>query len=118
MQHTDRNSGLSLTRIRLQCAITLDENKVHRLSASAEALFSTTQSTTPFIHWSTFSYKETRICFYYSVQPKNSSLIYSIGYMNNLIGQTNITSVSYIAMDVIWENPFKAFKREVLKPIE
>jgi hypothetical protein len=69
-------------------------------------------------HWTTFGYKETRFCFYYSIDPKNSSFIYSIGYMNDLIGQLHAKSVSYLAMDVIWENPFKAFKHETLKPIE
>ncbi|WP_018341711.1 DUF2490 domain-containing protein [Cytophaga aurantiaca] len=106
------------SRFRLQAAITLDKNKVHRFTASAEALFSSTQSTTPSTDWSTFAYKEARFCFYYSIDPKNSSFIYSIGYMNNLIGREDIKDVSYIALDVIWENPFKAFKREVLKPIE
>jgi len=116
IQETERYQLRS--RFRLQAAITLDDAKVHRLTASAEALFSSTQSTVPSTHWSAFSYKEARFCFYYSIDPKNSSFIYSIGYMNNLIGQENIKSVGYIAMDVIWENPFKPFKREVLKPIE
>ncbi|ABG60848.1 hypothetical protein CHU_3615 [Cytophaga hutchinsonii ATCC 33406] len=106
------------SRFRLQAALTLDEAKVHRLTASIEALLSTTQSTVPENHWSPFTYKETRLCFYYSIDPENSSFIYSIGYMNDLIGKEDIKSVSYIALDVIWENPFKAFKREVLKPIE
>lgn len=106
------------SRFRLQTAVTLDKNKVHRIMASAEVLFSSTQTTDPETHWTTFGYKEARLCLYYSVDPKNSSLIYSIGYMNNLIGQTDITSVSYLAMDIIWENPFKHFKREMVKPIE
>lgn len=106
------------SRFRLQAAVTLDENKIHRLTASAEALFSSTQSTIPSTHWSTFAYKEARFCFYYSIDPKNSSFIYSIGYMSDLIGQTHIKAVSYVALDVIWENPFKVFKREALKPIE
>ena len=107
------------SRFRLQASLTLDENKVHRISASVEALFSSSQSTDPENHWSTFAYKETRLCFYYSIDPKNSSLIYNIGYMNDLLGRgTDLKSVSYIAFDVIWENPFKPFKREVLKPIE
>ncbi len=106
------------SRFRLQTALTLDESKVHRLTASIEALFSTTQSTVPETHWSSFAYKETRLCFYYSIDPKNSSFIYSIGYMNDLIGKEAIKSVRYLAVDVIWENPFKGFKRETLKPIE
>ncbi len=106
------------SRFRLQGSITLDKNKVHRLSVSAEALFSSTQTTTPENHWTTFDYKEARFCFYYSVDPKNSPLIYSIGYMNNLLGTKNSKSVSYLAIDIIWEDPFKPFKREILKPIE
>ena len=106
------------SRFQLQTTITLDENKTHRLIASAELLFASTQSTIPETHWSTFGYKETRFCFYYSFDPKNASFIYSIGYMNYLTGQIHAKSASYIAMDVIWENPFKAFKREQLKPIE
>ncbi|MGN6647717.1 MAG: DUF2490 domain-containing protein [Cytophaga sp.] len=106
------------SRFRLQAAVTLDRDKVHRFTASAEALFSTTQTTVPENQWSALSYKEARFCLYYSINPKNTSFTYSIGYMNNLIGQAQAESVSYLAMDVIWENPFKAFKREVLKPIE
>lgn len=106
------------SRFRLQAAVTLDQNKVHRLTASAEAFFSSTQLTTPDNNWSRFGYKEARFCFYYSIEPPNSSLIYSVGYMNNLIGQIQTKSVSYVCLDLIWENPFKPFKREVLKPIE
>lgn len=106
------------SRFRMQAAVTLDKNKVHRITASAEALFSSTQTSTPENHWTTFGYKEARLCLYYSVDPKNSSFIYSFGYMNNLIGQTNVISVSYLAMDIIWENPFRHFKRESIKRIE
>jgi len=106
------------SRFRIQASIVLDEAKIHRISASMEALFSSTQSTIPSNHWSPLAYKEARFCLYYSIDPKNSSFIYSIGYMNNLIGNEHIQSVSYIAADVIWENPFKSFKREVLKPVE
>lgn len=106
------------SRFRVQAAFTLDDARIHRLTGSVEALFSTTQFMMPEQHWSAFQYKETRICFYYSIDPKNSPLIYSIGYMNDLIGKQSMKSVSYLAVDVIWENPFKTFKREVLKPIE
>ena len=115
-QESDRYQLRS--RFRLQAALTLDPDKVHRFTASGEALFSTTQTTVPANQWSVFAYKEARFCLYYSINPKNTSFTYSIGYMNNLIGQAHPESVSYLAMDVIWENPFKPFKREVLKPIE
>jgi len=106
------------SRFRIQATMTLDQNKAHRIIASAEALFSSTETTTPENHWTTFGYKEARFCLYYSFDPKNSSLTYSLGYMNNLIGQSDVISVSYLAADVIWENPFKPFKREILKRIE
>lgn len=107
------------SRFRLQAAVTLDNHKAHRLSASFETLFSSSQISNSATTWSTFGYKEARFCFYYSVDPRNASLIFNVGYMNDLIGRgANVQSVSYLAFDVIWENPFKAFQREELKPIE
>lgn len=107
------------SRFRLQAAVTLDNHKVHRLSASLETLFSSSNVSNTSNTWATFGYKEARFCFYYSVDPRNASLIFNVGYMNDLIGRgADVQSVSYLALDVIWENPFKAFQREELKPIE
>jgi hypothetical protein len=107
------------SRFKLQSSLALDQNKTHRISMSVETFFSSSESTNPENHWSTFSYQESRICLYYSFGPQNSSVVYSIGYMNDLKGTgANLSSGSYIAFDVIWENPFKRFTKEILKPIE
>ncbi|HVD96638.1 MAG TPA: hypothetical protein VNB90_00445 [Cytophagaceae bacterium] len=97
------------SRLRTQLTFTLDQNKVHKLILSAEALGSVSQYAVP-SHWSRFGYHESRFCFYYSLDPKNSSLVYSIGYMNNLLGTNTLKDVHYLAFDIIWENPFSFLK--------
>ncbi len=100
------------SRIKVQAELNLDKSKAHRISTTIEALFSTSESTNPEKQWSTFSYQETRICLFYSFKPKNTSTIYSLGYMNDLFGRAeDFRTSSYIAFDIIWENPFKHFRR-------
>ncbi|MBC7451567.1 MAG: hypothetical protein H7259_08780, partial [Cytophagales bacterium] len=72
-------------------------NKVQKLIASYEALFETEkQNNGSSSCWTTYGYAESRVCLYYSISPKESSFIYNIGYMNDLLGRSPVTSASYL----------------------
>lgn len=99
------------TRLRLQLTVNLDKNKIHKISLSSEQLFSISKNNAPNL-WTDFNYRESRFTFYYSFSPQKSPLIYSLGYMNNLVGIKQNYTVNYFAFDVIWENPFKLKQRK------
>jgi hypothetical protein len=92
------------SRLRTQLGLQLDREKIHRLSLSAEALFATSYFLST-RSWSPFSYREMRLCLYYSIDPADFPLTFNFGYMNNLVGRRFHTA-HYLAMDIIWENPF------------
>lgn len=93
------------TRLKTQLYYSLDDNNVHSLMASAEALFSIANNN---VHgWSNAEYKEARFCFYYTFAPKDLGLTFDVGYMNNLIGTGNdVVDANYLAFDIIVEDPF------------
>jgi hypothetical protein len=94
------------SRLRFQYLAYLSGNKVHRLSFSAEALFAISRSIAPVKDWGPFRYRETRISLYYSFNPENIPFVFNIGYMSNFIGTGNVHVGHYLAIDLIWENPF------------
>ena len=98
------------SRIRFQLAVNLDQNKIHKIIFSGEQLFSISREIVLTKTWTKFSYKESRFCIYYSLDPKRTPFIFNLGYMNNLVGSKNVYSGHYIAADVIWENPLDLFK--------
>lgn len=98
------------SRFRLQLTVNLDSKKTHRLIASSEQLFSISKGNTP-DNWTDFNYRESRFSLYYSYSPKALPFIFSVGYMNNLIGQKNPYDVHYLAFDIVIENPFKLQQR-------
>jgi hypothetical protein len=98
------------TRLRLQLKVNLDNTKQHRLIASSEQLFSISKENTSDT-WTDFNYRESRFSLYYSYSPKTFPFIFSIGYMNNLVGQKNPYDVHYLAFDIVIENPFKLQQR-------
>lgn len=105
------------TRFRVQMALSLDEEKVHRLVMSAEPLFSTSHRGTPKA-WDPFRYRESRICFYYSLKRTESPLTFNLGYMNNPWGTgAAFHMVHYLGFDIIWENPLKSLRRESDKAV-
>jgi hypothetical protein len=99
------------TRLRLQLTVNLDKNKIHKISLSSEQLFSISKNHIP-NSWTDFNYRESRFTLYYSFSPQKSPLIYSLGYMNNLVGIKQNYLVNYFAFDIIWENPFKLKQRK------
>lgn len=98
------------SRFRLQLTANLDSKKRHRLIASSEQLFSISKENTPDT-WTEFNYRESRFSLYYSYSPKTVPFIFSVGYMNNLVGQKNPYDVHYLAFDIVIENPFKLRER-------
>lgn len=97
-------------RIRLQATLNLDQNKTHRLILSSEQLFSISKENTPNT-WTDFNYRESRFSLYYSYSPQALPLIFSIGYINNLVGYKNPYDVHYLAFDIVVENPFRLRQR-------
>lgn len=93
------------SRFRLQLAINLDRDKMHKLIASSEQLFSISKQNTQ-ENWTDFDYRESRFSLYYSISPKEIPLTLNIGYMNNLVGKKKPYDVHHFGFDIIIENPF------------
>lgn len=99
------------SRLRLQLKVNLDQHKIHRLILSSEQLFSISKKLGA-NNWTDFNYRESRFSLYYSLSPLKIPLIFNLGYMMNLVGNTKPYVVHYLAFDVIIENPFKLIHRE------
>nr|AGU11772.1 hypothetical protein [uncultured organism] len=93
------------SRLRLQLTVNLDAEKVHRLIISSEQLFSASELSYP-NRWTGLVYHESRFVGYYSLSPKSLPLIFDLGYMADRLGATSPSYVHYLALDVIWKNPF------------
>lgn len=98
--------GLQLrTRLKTQLLVPLDNDSENSLVGSAEVLFAMANDSDG--GWGSPEYKESRFCLYYSYSPHSLPVTFDVGYMNDLIGYGHhITDVSYLALDVIIENPF------------
>ncbi|MUV02425.1 DUF2490 domain-containing protein [Flavobacterium rakeshii] len=95
------------TRLKSQLYYSLDHDRENIVTASAEALFSISKDRSE--GWDNLNYKEARFCLYYTYNPDDFPMIFDVGYMNDLIGTgNNISDVSYIAFDIIIENPFSS----------
>ncbi len=93
------------SRFRLQLTANLDNKKQHRLTLGSELLLSISKENTPDT-WTDFNYRESRFSLYYSFSPKTLPFIFSVGYMNNLVGYKNPYKVHYLAFDIVIESPF------------
>lgn len=95
------------TRLKTQLNVDLGTQNIHHIIGSAEALFSTSKIYKPTSEWTKFDYKESRFGLYYSLTPSEIPFTFDFGYGYNLIGKGSKTSgVNYIAIDVVWNNPF------------
>jgi hypothetical protein len=92
-------------RLRTQVTANLDKNAVHRLVGSAEVLATVGKAHAP-AGWTDFDYRESRFCLYYSLRMQSWPVVVDIGYMNNLLGSSHPIDVHYLAIDLVWENPF------------
>lgn len=90
------------SRFRAKAAFNLNALETHKISTTAEALFSTTRTNS----WSSFEYQEIRFCLYYSMKFPKQKLTFNLGYMNDLIGKHSITDVHYLAFDFMINHPF------------
>jgi hypothetical protein len=99
------------SRLRMQLTINLNAKKIHRLIMSSEQLFSVSKETITNT-WTDFNYRESRLSLYYSLSPQTLPLIFSIGYMNNLVGNKTTYDVHYLAFDIVLENPFRLRQRK------
>ncbi|MBT2162308.1 DUF2490 domain-containing protein [Zobellia barbeyronii] len=90
------------SRFRAKAAFNLNALETHKISTTAEAMFSTTRTNS----WSTFEYQEIRFCLYYSITFPKQKLTFNLGYMNDLIGKDSITDVHYFAFDIMINHPF------------
>lgn len=97
------------SRIRLQLSVNLNAKKTHRLIASSEQLFAISKKTAPST-WTGLNYRESRFSLYYSLSLETLPVIIDIGYMNNLLGNKMLYSVSYLAFDIVLENPFQMLR--------
>lgn len=94
------------SRFRLQLTASLSDKREHRLILSSEQLFSTSKESISGT-WTGFNYNESRFALYYSYSPEILPLVFSIGYINNLVGQKNPFDAHYFVFDIIIKNPFK-----------
>ena len=97
----DAESFAFRSRFRLQLSIDLNQDASKKLILSSEQLFSTEKGAVS-KEWSDMQYHESRFLAYYSVTPKNSSVTFDIGYMNNLVGRNHPYDVSYLALDIVF----------------
>lgn len=103
--NTDENFQLR-TRLKTQLNVDLGTQNIHHIIVSAEALFAISKENYPKSDWSKFSYKESRLGLYYSITPQNIPFTFDLGYMHNIIGKSDVINVNYVALDVVWRNPF------------
>lgn len=89
------------TRLRLKYSYLFRENKRHKLTVSAELLFSASKQQFPVERWEEFMYRDSRFCLFYSYTPGKGVCTLEAGYMNNLIGSTHPSDVHYIAFNAL-----------------
>ena len=95
------------TRLKTQLNLDLGREKIHHLIGSAEILFSTSKKFKPTSEWTNFEYKDSRFGLYYQLTPREIPFTFDFGYGYNLIGKGSKRSgVNYLAIDVVWNNPF------------
>ena len=97
-----RESVQFRSRLRGKMSFYLNSLNTSKLSTAVELLFSTSKTN----NWSKFKYKEARFTLYYSMDIPNQDTTLSVGYMNNILGTTNITDAHYLALDLLIKNPF------------
>jgi Protein of unknown function (DUF2490) len=93
------------TRVKTQLSVPIGSSDANKLTGSAEALFAISDERGE--GWGNYGYTESRFCFYYTYKPVSLPVTFDIGYMNDLIGYGHdVADASYLAFDVILEDPF------------
>lgn len=94
------------TRFRLKFGVPLKADNSHKILLYSEQLFSFSRHLET-ERWSRFSYADSRFSSYYSVSPAQLPFTFNVGYMLNLMGKGPAKTGHYLALDVIWKNPFR-----------
>lgn len=94
------------TRFRMQGTWMLDQHGQSKVVASAEPLFSSRHTVAASDHWSPLRYAESRFCLFFATHPTHLPIEVSVGYMDDLLGHGTPHEVHYVAMSVLWEDPF------------
>lgn len=94
------------SRLKLSGNYQLTKSKQHHLSSYVELLFSLKKHIHPNIYWEKIKYSDTRLSFFYSYSIPKPNMIFSLGYMIDLIGWKNVSTGNYISLDLVWKNPF------------
>lgn len=103
------------SRVRLQAIVPLNKKQSQWLTFASETFFATSKQAHSNT-WSKFEYSENRFTVYYSVFVPEAVLIFDFGYMNNLVGtKSSLYDAHYLAIDIIFENPAKLFKRHKIQ---
>ncbi|MBU2994856.1 DUF2490 domain-containing protein [Cellulophaga baltica] len=91
------------TRFRGKMTLNLNNFKTHKLITTAEFLLSATREDN---NWNKFGYKEARFSLYYAYTLATLNTTFNFGYMNNLLGKSDLQVVHYLAFDIEIKNPF------------
>ncbi|UBM60611.1 DUF2490 domain-containing protein [Marinilongibacter aquaticus] len=95
------------SRLGAKVSFALNEAQTQKLIVSSEFLLALNKSNED---WQKLKYNDTRFCLYYSVAVPKSKIVLDIGYMNDLIAKSPTTDVHYLAVDLIFKNPFSKAK--------
>ena len=98
-------------RSRLKSQLSYDLGSAgQKLTLSAEALLASSLMNDPNPYWKPLKFKESRFAFYYSRNIPKIPISMDLGYMNDLIiTDHSPVDVHYIALDLIWNLPFKKY---------
>lgn len=103
------------SRVRLQAIVPLNKKQSQWLTFASETFFATSKQAHS-NSWSKFEYSENRFTVYYSISFPEAALIFDFGYMNNLVGiKSSLYDVHYLAVDILFDNPAKLFKRHKIQ---
>lgn len=103
--HNYKDDWRLRSRFRLKFSFPLTADKNQKIILYSEQLFSTSRNHETKI-WGKFKYDDSRFSAYYSYQFKQLPMVVNLGYMHNLIGTDPTYSGHYLAMDIIFKNPF------------
>lgn len=90
------------SRLSSKASLNINSSKTQKIITSIELLFAADKTE----YWGTWSYRESRFCFYYSLTLPKQNVTLNMGYMNDLIGRQDAKDAHYLAMDILVTNLF------------
>jgi len=99
-------------RFKTQVAWAVEKTGRHKLIVAAEELASVGRDRALSSGWSDFGYRESRFSFFYSLDHEKLPCVVDVGLMNNLLGRaTQLVDVQYVALDLVFRDPFAKLLR-------